>query len=116
MCMAAASGRLDPDRISFTTALHAIRRTLPAARTSPDTALAQVETEITAALVPERHGRVCPRAVAEPRPSPFPSRRTSKEPISQHAHYTITISYPARSAPASPHQPKQTPAQANQPP
>jgi hypothetical protein len=86
---AAAGAGLHPDRISFTAALHAIRRTLPAARDSMDTALAGAEAEILASLVPERQGRIYPRAVNKPI-SPYPSRRSQASPISQHAGYTIT--------------------------
>jgi hypothetical protein len=115
MCLAAASQHLDPDRISFTAALHAIRRTLPAARTSPDTALAGTEASLLAQLLPGRRGRVYPRAAAEPRPS-FPSKRNSKEPVSQHAGYIITINHPARTAHTSADQPQQPHNTRNQPP
>jgi Insertion element 4 transposase N-terminal len=86
---AAAGAGLHPDRISFTAALHAIRRTLPAARDSMDAALASTEAEILTSLIPERQGRIYPRAVNKPI-SPYPSRRSQASPISQHAGYTIT--------------------------
>src|SRR5690348_15088779 len=66
IALAAAGAGLDPGRISFTTTLHAIRRTLQAARTSPDTAMAGTEAAITAVLIPCREGRVCVRAVTRP--------------------------------------------------
>jgi hypothetical protein len=97
MNLAAASAGLDPDRISFTAALHAIRRTLPAARDHMPAALAGVEAEILTSLVPERHGRIYPRAVTKPI-SPYPSRRVRPAPIAQHAQYTITTTTPATPA------------------
>jgi hypothetical protein len=115
ICLAAASHALDPDRISFTAALHAIRRTLPDARTSPDTALASTEADFLTGLVPERHGRVCTRAVTEPRSS-YPSRKNTPAPVSQHATRTLTITTPARPAPTTPSQPKPPTEPENQPP
>jgi hypothetical protein len=90
---AAAGAGIDPDRISFTATLHAIRRTLPAARDHMPATLASLETEILTSLVPERHGRIYPRAVTKPI-SPYPSRRVRPGPISQHAEYTITTTTP----------------------
>ena len=56
-------------------------------------ALAAVEAEILTSLVPERHGRIYPRAVTKPI-SPYPSRRARPGPIAQHAQYTITTTTP----------------------
>jgi Insertion element 4 transposase N-terminal/Transposase DDE domain len=102
---AAAGAGIDPDRISFTAALHAIRRTIPAARDRMDTALASTEAEILTSLVPQREGRIYPRAVHKPI-SPFPSRRACPGPISQHAQYTITTTTPAKPASTHTHQDK----------
>ena len=57
-------------------------------------------TEILTTLIPERPGRIYPRAVSKPI-SPYPSRRVRPGPISQHAHYTLTTTTPA--TPASTH-------------
>jgi hypothetical protein len=114
-CLAAAGAGLDPDRISFTTTLHAIRRTLPAARTSPDAALAETEASITAVQVPRREGRICLRAVTRPS-APFPSRHNAKGPLSQHADFTITVRRPAPAPTTPPGQPRHPPDQENQPP
>ena len=108
-----AGAGLDPDRISFTTTLHAIRRTLPAARTSPDAALAETEASILAVQVPRREGRVCLRATARPS-SPFPSRHNAKGPLTQHAEHAITVRHP-RQAPQPPQPPDQTPPQPAKP-
>jgi Insertion element 4 transposase N-terminal/Transposase DDE domain len=112
---AAATAGLDPDRISFTAALHAIHRTIPAARDNIDAALASLQTEILTSLVPERPGRIYPRAVTKPI-SPYPSRRTRPGPIAQHAAYTLTITTPPAPAPAHPHQDKHPESQHNNPP
>lgn len=115
IALAAAGAGIDPDRISFTTTLHALRRTLEPARTSPDAALAETETAITAVLVPRRQGRVCLRAVTRPS-SPFPSRRNAKGPLSQHAGRAITIRPPSQAPPAAADQPRHPQNQENQPP
>jgi len=115
ICHAAAGGRLDPDRISFTAALHAVRRTLPAARTSPDAALAETEAAILTELVPRRQGRVCVRAVTRPS-SPFPSRRNAKGPLSQHADFTVTIRPPDQAPRTTTDQATHQPEHENQPP
>lgn len=94
---AAARDGTDPARISFTTALHAVRRTIVTARTDMTAALDTAETEILRpdALVPEREHRICPR-VANPPARSFPSRRNHTGPVSQHAGYTITITTPGQ--------------------
>ena len=116
ICAAAATARLDPDQISFTAALHAVRRTLPAARTSPDAALAETEADITAALVPARPGRLCIRAVTDPR-SHYPRKHHhNKVPLSQHASYTLTIHHPDRPTRTSAEQATQPANRENQPP
>ena len=112
---AAAGAGLDPDRISFTAALHAVRRTIPAARDHMNTALASAEAEILTSLVPEREGRIYPRAVTKPI-SPYPSRRTRPGPIAQHAQYTLTITTPATPASIQPHQHKHPETPPSNPP
>jgi hypothetical protein len=115
ICLAAAGAGLDPDRISFTAALHAIRRTLEPARTSPGAALAETEAGILTELVPERHGRLCVRAVTRPSP-PYPSKRNRKDPLSQHAEYTLTIRPPRQAPPVATDQPKHHGNPENKPP
>ena len=111
---AAAGAGLDPDRISFTAALHAIQRTLGAGRDQA-AALAQAETEILTSLVPPRQGRICPRAVTRPS-SPYPSKHNHHGPLSQHASYTATITPPAPRAQTSTDQPEHPPKRENKPP
>ncbi len=115
ICLAAASAGIDPDRISFTAALHAVRRTLTTARTSPDAALAETHADLLTELVPQRHGRIYPRAVNQATP-PYPSRRTTKAPISQHANYTVTITNHTSPSQNNTSQPKHPANQQNQPP
>jgi hypothetical protein len=112
---AAAGAGIDPDRISFTAALHAVRRTIITARDSMDTALARTEAGILACLVPQREGRIYPRAVKKPA-SPYPPRHKKTGPISQHAGYTITIAPASTATHTAPGQQKQPETTANQPP
>jgi hypothetical protein len=113
---AAARDNLDPDRISFTTALRAITRQMHAGRDHRP-ALDRIETEIlaAAALVPERPGRVWIRAV-RPARSPYPSRNTATGPIAHHATYAITITPHAHTAPTPASQHKPAPQQPPGPP
>jgi hypothetical protein len=113
--LAAAGAGLDPDRISFTAALHATRRTLELARTSPDAALAETEAAILTELVPERHGRLCLRAITRPS-TPYPSRHNRKGPKTQHADYSVTIRHPHQAPPTPASQPKCPQSPENQPP
>ena len=106
ICLAAASAGLDPARLSFTTAVRALRGTCASARTDPHGALAAAETAILAEPVPARRGRVCARAVNEPH-TPFPSRHNHKNPLSQHATCTVTITTPARTSHTTTDQPQQ---------
>jgi hypothetical protein len=109
-CAAAGPG-LDPARLSFTAALHAIRRTGP---DGPATLNAAAD-EILAQPVPERQHRVCPRAVNTPS-QPFPSRRSQKHPLSQHASYTLTVTPPGHTTTLATDQPQQPRTQEKQPP
>lgn len=108
---AAAGPGLNPARLSFTAALHAIRRTGP---DGPATLNAAAE-EILDQPVPEREHRVCPRAVNAPS-QPFPSRRGQEHPISQHAHYTLTVTRPGHTTALATDQPQQPGTRENQPP
>jgi hypothetical protein len=115
ICLAAASTALDPDRISFTATLHAIRRTLALARTSPAAALASTEADILTELIPRRHARICPRAVTRPS-SPYRSRGNGKGPISQHACHAVTIRHPGPATHTGPDQATHPGNPENQPP
>ena len=112
---AAAGAGLDPDRLSFTAAVHAARRTIITARTSMDTALAETEAEILATLVPHRQGRVCARA-AENTVSPDPPRTSHDGPLPQHADYTVTLTAPATTTHTRTDQPRHPATQPDNPP
>jgi Insertion element 4 transposase N-terminal/Transposase DDE domain len=112
---AAAARQLDPARISFTAAVHTVRRTIITARDNMDTALARTQTELLTALTNPREGRVSPRAVKKP-VSPYPSRNSHPGPISQHATYTITITQPGTTTQTTPHQPRHPQNQPSEPP
>jgi hypothetical protein len=107
ICLAAAGRGLDPGRMSFTAALAAAR--------SADDGHAAAADRILAVTVPDRSGRVCPRAVTEPT-SPFPSRRNQTQPLSQHADYTLTITPPNQTTPHTPDQPQQPQTHETKPP
>jgi hypothetical protein len=115
ICRAAADAGLDPGRLSFTTALHAARRTCASAGHDPAAALAAAEADILARPVPERPGRICARAVNEPS-SPFPSRHNQKNPLARHAHYATTITPPGHTTQDNPSQPKHPQPPKTQPP
>jgi hypothetical protein len=112
---AAASAGLDPDRISFTAAVHAARRTIITARASMDDTLAATGAELLSCLVPRREGRVCPRAVKKP-VSPYPSRHNRNGPISQHASYTVTLTAPNATTHTTTDQPRHPKTQPDNPP
>jgi hypothetical protein len=84
----AAGAGLDPARLSFTTALTALRAT---ARHSPRDALGYAAAALLAAPVPARPGRVRPRALREPGPS-YPAMPRTPASTTRRATYSITIS------------------------
>ncbi|SDM53632.1 hypothetical protein SAMN05421869_14670, partial [Nonomuraea jiangxiensis] len=96
----AAAGRLDPDRISFTRTLNAVR----IAHTHPATTLADIEATILDPrhLNPYRLGRIYPRALWKVFGS-YPSRHQHTTPIARNATYTLTVLHP------QPHQRKLAP-------
>lgn len=100
---AAARDGIDPDRISFTTTLHAVRRTTSTPRHQLNATVDTTETEILSQLLPERTGRIYPRAVSKP-VSSYPSRHNTKNPISQHATHTLTITPPRTTTRTQPDQ------------
>jgi hypothetical protein len=112
---AAARNGTDPARISFTTALHATRRTLASPRGSLQATLDATEDEMLAALIPERPGRIYPRAIRRQARS-YPSRRNATSPISQHARHAITITPHATATSTPPQQAKQPQTTTSQPP
>jgi hypothetical protein len=112
---AAAGAGLDPDRISFTAALNAAQRTMGTGPGRLSAALAATETEILSCLVPQRDGRICPRAVNKPS-SPYQSKHGHAGPLSQHAACAVTITTPARRTHTSTDQPRQPASHPANPP
>jgi hypothetical protein len=108
----AAGAGLDPARLSFTTALTAIRAT---AGSPPADALAHADAAILAAPVPDRPGRIRPRALREPAPA-YPAMTGTTSPIAHHATYTITITPHAPPARTPDHQRKHATSTPNPPP
>jgi DDE family transposase/transposase IS4-like protein len=107
----AAGAGLDPARLSFTTALHALRAS---AGLRPADALARAEAALLAAPVPDRPGRVRPRALREPGPS-YP-RATTPDPLPRHATYSVTITPPPAQTRTQPSQHQHRASQAEPPP
>ena len=112
---AAARDGTDPDRVSFTTALHATRRTLKTPRHQLAATLEATEAEILQTLIPERPGRIYPRAVTR-HATHYPYRRSATDPISHHASHALTITPQATTTHTPPHQAKQPGNTATQPP
>jgi hypothetical protein len=115
ICRAAAGAGLDPARLSFTTALRAARDTIITARQDMPAALAGHEAAILAAPVPERSGRVYPRAVKTPAVFSL-AGHPGKNAISQHATCTVTITTPDTAATNRHDQPKHHEKQLPSPP
>jgi len=113
---AAARDGLDPGRISFTAALHAVRRSIGNARACMTAALDEAEAEILspAALVPGRPGRISPRTAKRRHATWPPPHRAA--PLPRHATHHVTITTPATTTPQSRNQPKQPPPPTPQPP
>jgi hypothetical protein len=102
---AAARDGLDPARISFTTAADAARASIRDARDNMTAALDAAETRMLSCLVPQRDGRVCARAVKQPRPA-WPARQSHDHPHNTprppHDHHHPAPHHPDH------HQPAQT--------
>ena len=101
ICHAAAGTGADPGRLSFTTALHAARRTLgrgPAA-------IQAASGEILASPLPGRPPRTCARALAEPQRA-YPSRKGKPQPLPQRIHCTVTVTTPGTTTRQPRHQHK----------
>lgn len=89
---AATTADIDPDRLSFTTTLRAVRRWITSAATATGTILADVIAEILEDQH-ERRDRVSPRVVKRSQ-APYPSRKHTTQPTSATADYTIHILHP----------------------
>ena len=90
---AATTPALDPDRISFTVTLHAIRRQVTSSRHSHQHALSEIRSQ----LLPPRRARSFPRLPL----NPTASRRLARAGHHGTITYTITIN-PAAAQPSDP--------------
>lgn len=86
---AASKAGLDPDRISYTVTLHALRRRITAGPGHPHRARHSATTEILDQLLPARRPRAYPRATR----TSTTKRRAARHP-SSHITYTIAIAPP----------------------
>lgn len=107
ICTAAAGAGLDPGRVSFTAALHAIRR--HARRGDPTAALAAVEAGILdpRSLVRHRPGRAYPRLTRRAAPSPSLASPAPPPPLPRRQACAITITPPAPAVSTGPDQTQQ---------
>jgi hypothetical protein len=90
---AAAAEGIDPDRLSFTTALRAVRRWITTAATATATVLADARTATLAEISRDQHhrrDRACPRAVKRSQ-APYPAKRHADQQASTHVDYLIDI-------------------------
>jgi hypothetical protein len=88
---AALTDNTDPDRLSFTTALRAVRRWISNA-TSPNE-LAAAHTAVLTEVSQDhnhRRQRSSPRAVKRSQ-APYPAKRHALQPASTNVEYTITV-------------------------
>ena len=107
ICTAAAGAGLYPGRVSFTTALHAIRH--HTRRGDPAAALAAVEAIILdpRSLVRTRPGRAFPRLTRRAAPSPPHGGPATAGSLPRRQTYSITITPPGTAARTTPEQPRQ---------
>ncbi len=84
---AAAAGNLDPDRISYTVTLRAIRRAITTRQPPP-----AIEAEALAQLLPPRRRRSYPRLML----ASTTKRRTARARLTGAITYKITITAPAQ--------------------
>jgi hypothetical protein len=89
MHQAAIAADIDPDRLSFTTALRAVRRAITATGRILGHAVQRAITEILEDQH-ERRERVSPRVVKRSQ-SPYPSKKHADQPTSITADYTVEI-------------------------
>jgi Insertion element 4 transposase N-terminal/Transposase DDE domain len=96
MHQAAVAADIDPDRLSFTTALRAVRRFITSAATATADAVGQAVHRAIAEILEDQHerrDRVSPRVVKRSQ-SPYPSKKHAAQPISTPVSYTINIVHP----------------------
>jgi hypothetical protein len=93
MVQAAAAEGTDPDRLSFTTALRAVRRWITTAATATAAVLANARTATLAEINHDhnhRRNRTSPRAVKRSQ-APYPAKRHAHQQASAHVNYHIDV-------------------------
>lgn len=96
MNQAAVAADIDPDRLSFTTALRAVRRFITSAATTTGHLLAAIIDRAIAQILEDQHerrDRASPRVVKRSQ-SPYPSKKRATQPVSTKVAYTIDIPDP----------------------
>jgi hypothetical protein len=90
---AATTAGVDPDRLSFTTALRAVRRWITIAATATAAVLADARAAAIAEINRDhnhRRNRTNPRAVKRSQP-PYPAKRHAHQQASAHVHHHIDV-------------------------
>jgi hypothetical protein len=93
MHQAAVAADIDPDRLSFTTALRAVRRFITSAATAPGHLLAGLIDRAISQILEDQHerrDRASPRVVKRSQ-SPYPSKKHAAQPVSSTVAYTIEV-------------------------
>jgi hypothetical protein len=93
MHQAAVTADIDPDRLSFTTALRVARRFITSAATATGQLLGRfVDRAISQILEDQHHrrDRASPRVVKRSQ-SPYPSKKHATQPVSTTVEYTIEV-------------------------
>lgn len=93
MHQAAVAADIDPDRLSFSTALRAVRRFITSAANATGQILAPVLDRVLSQILEDQHDR---RDRASPRvgkrsQSPYPSKKHAKQPTSTTVDYTVEV-------------------------
>jgi hypothetical protein len=90
---AATQAGVDPDRLSFTTALRAVRRWITAAATATTAVLTAARTATLTEISRDQHhrrNRANPRAVKRSQ-APYPAKRHASQQTSTHVDYHIDV-------------------------
>jgi Insertion element 4 transposase N-terminal/Transposase DDE domain len=93
MYQAAVAADIDPDRLSFTTALRAVRRFITSAATATGHLLACLLDRAIRQILQDQHDRrdrASPRVVKRSQ-SPYPSKKHATQPVSTTVAYTIEV-------------------------
>jgi hypothetical protein len=93
MHQSAMTADIDPDRLSFTTALRAVRRFIASAATATGQLLARLIDRAMSQILEDQHDRrdrASPRVVKRSQ-SPYPSKKHATQPVSTTVNYALEI-------------------------